>query len=81
MVYLHKCENPLCDRLVKLGVAYCCDSCARAHEKHYEIHESGILGHSEACNQRHAQRGPVHPSPPEVRNPNGPDRQKDGHGE
>lgn len=47
-----KCHNPLCDRLVKPSVAYCCEGCALAHEGRYEIHPDGILGHSEQCNQR-----------------------------
>lgn len=51
-----KCENPLCDRLVKIGIAYCCGACGDANDGHYEIHESGPLGHSEFCNQRHSER-------------------------
>lgn len=52
---LATCRNPLCDR--RTTALYCCGSCATAHEGKYEIHESGPLGHSDACNQRHAERG------------------------
>jgi hypothetical protein len=48
------CTNPLCERRRGSGVRYCCIGCANAHEKHYEIHESGWLGHSESCNIRAA---------------------------
>lgn len=53
------CTNELCDRAVKISVAYCCEPCARADEHHYEIHESGLLGHTADCAERHAERGPI----------------------
>ena len=52
----HKCEKPDCDRRVPTGTAYCCHGCTLAAEGNYEIHESGILGHSDACNARHEER-------------------------
>jgi len=50
------CKNPLCDRIVSNYGLYCCTSCARAHEGKYQIHNGGILGHSEQCKQRAAAR-------------------------
>jgi hypothetical protein len=52
-----KCANNLCERRVKTSVAFCCYPCHRAHDKGYEIHESGILGHADSCNERHKERG------------------------
>lgn len=51
---LTKCDNPECNRLTTAD--YCCGSCNLAHKGHYEIHESGILGHSEECNERYMER-------------------------
>ena len=51
---LKKCENPECPRLT--SAYYCCNGCGLAHEGKYEIHESGMLGHSETCNQRNEER-------------------------
>ena len=56
MTDLHPCRKPDCDHLVR-AAAYCCAACARAHDYGYEIHLDGILGHSESCLERHAQRG------------------------
>lgn len=56
---LKPCVNPSCDHQVRVGAAYCCNACGDAHEKGYEIHEDGPLGHSEGCLERHAKRGPV----------------------
>lgn len=56
IIFLKKCENPECKRLVSRGTLYCCGACGEAHWGKYEIHESGILGHSETCNQRHESR-------------------------
>ena len=53
------CNNPLCDHQTSAGAAYCCNSCSLAHEKGYEIHEDGILGHAPSCLERHAERGPA----------------------
>ena len=53
---LKGCENPLCDRKVPQGILYCCGSCDQAHAGKYEIHESGQLGHSPSCNDRHEAR-------------------------
>ena len=50
------CDNPTCMRLVKRGCAYCCFPCSRAHAEGYEIHEDGVLAHTDACNNRHAER-------------------------
>jgi hypothetical protein len=55
-VDLRKCENPDCQRLVPVGTYYCCTGCDAAHEGCYEIHPNGPFGHSEGCNQRHAER-------------------------
>lgn len=57
MIELKKCTNELCRRAVKTSVAYCCASCDRAAERGYEIHETGLLGHTEGCEIRHAERG------------------------
>lgn len=51
-----KCTNPECDRLVDFLLQYCCAKCERAYLEGYEIHESGILGHSDACNTQHTSR-------------------------
>lgn len=51
---LHRCGNPLCDRLTTAD--HCCSPCASAREGHYEIHEAGPLAHSEGCNERAARR-------------------------
>ena len=53
---LKQCDNPLCDRKTKVGVKYCCGPCATAHEGKYEIHESGLLGHTDSCDKRHSDR-------------------------
>lgn len=53
---LKACDNHLCDRLTSSGAAYCCHRCGLAHERHYEIHEDGPLGHTTHCTQRHAER-------------------------
>jgi hypothetical protein len=55
-IFLKKCENPECHRLVIAGLIYCCGGCGEAHYRKYEIHETGILGHSETCNERHESR-------------------------
>lgn len=52
---LKPCRNPLCARRVSSAL-YCCAGCAMAHDGRYEIHEDGPLGHSETCNERHAER-------------------------
>lgn len=49
-----------CGRSVSASVAYCCWACSKADEGGYEIHESGLLGHSQDCQERHAERG-FHP--------------------
>lgn len=49
---LRPCANPLCNYFLIGGAVYCCGSCANAHEKHYEIHESGLLGHTPGCAKR-----------------------------
>lgn len=49
---LHQCRG--CER--RTTALYCCHACSLAHEGKYEIHESGILGHSDGCNERHAER-------------------------
>jgi hypothetical protein len=51
---LKKCDNPECNR--RTTAMYCCGSCNQAHQNHYEIHESGVLGHSEGCDERHRER-------------------------
>jgi hypothetical protein len=43
------CANKLCEHRVRPGIAYCCAPCATAGEGHYEIHESGPLGHTDQC--------------------------------
>lgn len=57
MTELKKCANDLCRRAVKTSVAYCCDPCGRAAEHGYEIHETGLLGHTAGCEVRHVERG------------------------
>lgn len=56
---LKKCDNELCWRAVKSSVAYCCDPCFLASQRHYEIHEVAPLAHTSFCDQRHAERGPI----------------------
>jgi hypothetical protein len=46
------CANPLCDYLLIGGARYCCGGCATADENSYEVHEYGILGHSDTCARR-----------------------------
>lgn len=53
----NKCKKPDCLRKVKPGIVYCCAPCGVASEKKYEVHEGGLLGHTEWCNERAAQRG------------------------
>lgn len=57
MIELKKCDGELCQRAVKTSVAYCCDPCFLASQRHYEIHETGPLAHTLPCDQRHAERG------------------------
>lgn len=45
-----KCPNPECARKVFDG-EFCCEPCKHAFDNHYEIHESGRLGHTEGCNR------------------------------
>ena len=52
MTDFRPCRNELCDYLLVGGAAYCCDGCARADERGYEIHDSGVLGHAPACPRR-----------------------------
>jgi hypothetical protein len=53
----HPCENRHgCERLVAQGTEYCCLPCRLAAEGGYEIHEGGILGHSEGCDTRQKLR-------------------------
>lgn len=51
MTSLVKCCKPDCGRMVKVGVAYCCDPCASAAEGHYEIER-----HTAGCDQRANER-------------------------
>lgn len=55
-----KCDNPLCKRLTKNGVGYCCMTCSRAHEDGWEIGTTGVdhpmLCHSLGCDDRHKDR-------------------------
>jgi hypothetical protein len=51
-VELKKCDNPACDRAVRLHAQYCCTYCAAAHQQSREVHD-----HSPACDERHHQRG------------------------
>lgn len=51
---MKKCNNPECNR--QTTADYCCAPCRQAHNDHYEIHENGILGHSEGCDERHKER-------------------------
>ena len=59
------CINPDCDRWVSPSVAdpYCCGGCRTADQgpgnngQRYEIHEDGMLGHSEFCNSMLDERG------------------------
>jgi hypothetical protein len=46
------CGNPLCKFLLIGGARYCCGGCAAAAEGGYEVHEYGILGHSDTCARR-----------------------------
>jgi hypothetical protein len=60
-----KCDKPDCPRQVPIGVLYCCSACSYADgdfgkgEK-FDMagYEGTPLGHSESCDQRHAERGP-----------------------
>lgn len=47
------CEG--CERVTT--AEYCCVACEAAHKGSYEIHETGILAHSESCDGRHRLRG------------------------
>lgn len=49
---LRSCANPLCAYKLIGGALYCCGRCAVAHDRGYEIHESGQLGHSAGCARR-----------------------------
>lgn len=54
-----KCTNPLCDRLAKKGIAFCCPLCATAHE---QAQKGNVYDpeHTEKCNARHAElNGPL----------------------
>jgi hypothetical protein len=51
---LRWCKTPNCPRLTT--AEHCCGACATAREGRYEIHESGPLAHSEACDERHRRR-------------------------
>lgn len=53
---LRSCANPLCDYLLAGGALYCCDPCSLAHERGYEIHGDGPLGHDPRCARREEQR-------------------------
>jgi hypothetical protein len=55
--HMKECEG--CDRMT--SALYCCAACEAAHLGGYEIHETGMLAHSDLCNARHLQRGPMHP--------------------
>jgi len=57
LIQYNKCTNDLCDRKVRAGVAFCCYACSAASEGGWEVHESGMLGHSDDCNERHEDRG------------------------
>ncbi len=46
-----QCDNPLCDR-ISGRADYCCRACRWAHEGKYEIHSTGILAHTDECNER-----------------------------
>lgn len=60
---LRPCQNELCERAVGGSAPYCCGSCASADEHHYEIHESGPLGHTAPCSERWAKRQPHYSAP------------------
>jgi hypothetical protein len=49
------CRNPSCEALVT-SAAYCCGPCANAAEGGYEIHEAGLLAHTDFCRTRQALR-------------------------
>jgi hypothetical protein len=53
----YKCAKPDCFRKIKQGIAYCCYACSLADKGGYEIHEDGILGHSDLCNAHSKERG------------------------
>jgi hypothetical protein len=54
---LERCDNPACDRQVKVGTAHCCGGCAAAHSMGVEAYGvEQVLSHTEVCNARHAER-------------------------
>lgn len=50
------CKNPLCRRVVKRGIDYCCGGCSWSHQRAQEG-DSFDPHHSEGCDKRHAERG------------------------
>ncbi len=54
--YWIPCVNRCCDRVVSDYGMYCCLACRLAYDGKYKIHETGILGHSDKCNQRQGER-------------------------
>lgn len=54
---LKACANELCHARTSRSSLYCCDSCYRADEGGFEIHENGPLGHSASCLARQRERG------------------------
>jgi hypothetical protein len=54
-----KCTNTLCLRQIRESVKYCCYACELAHQGSYEIHETGPLSHSVACDDQADRRGPA----------------------
>jgi hypothetical protein len=58
----HKCANHLCDRLVTMGVLYCCHNCGRAFEDKWELsgpeepNAHPMLKHTERCDEVHIKR-------------------------
>lgn len=58
-----RCRNPHCRRKVKHGVAYCCTTCATAHEDRWELEDDApegthpLLRHTGLCDARREERG------------------------
>lgn len=50
---IDKCN---CGRYKKAEFAFCCHGCTLASERGYEVHESGLLGHTKRCNEDHASK-------------------------
>lgn len=58
------CDNPACNRKVRVGVLYCCGGCSASHDTRSEIAGPGdpesvrrVFAHSDDCEAKAAARG------------------------